>query len=294
LLTQGKDDNETGRKKDKQDTVNTTAREYIHGDSMTICTLASSSSGNCTIVSHGNTHLLVDDGISMRRVKEGLRRFGLSPDSLTAILITHEHTDHISGVGMLIKYFKTPVFTSCGAGDGICSVIPEAGPYVNCFETGAAFELGDITVRSFRTPHDATESVGFKLMAGGKALVYATDLGHVTDEVIQAALGSDIALIEANHDHEMLRNGPYPDFLKKRIRSKLGHLENCDCGAFATRLAQSGTRYLQLSHLSRENNTPSLARRTVAGSLEEAGISNGKDVELDVAPPFTPGRTYVL
>ena len=261
---------------------------------MTICTLASSSSGNCTIVSQGNTHLLIDAGISLRRIKDGLKRVGLSPDDLAGVLVTHEHSDHINGIEMLIKYHMTPVFTSRGAGSGVCAAIPEAGPYVNCFETGVAFKLGDITVSSFITPHDTAESVGYCLLANGKTLVYVTDLGCVTDEVLAAASGADIAIIESNHDSDMLRSGPYPPYLKRRIQSNYGHLSNSDSGVFAARLALSGTRYLQLSHLSRENNTPGLALRTVENALITSGIAVGHHVELDVAPPFTPGRIYVL
>jgi len=261
---------------------------------MTICTLASSSSGNCTIVSQAGTHLLIDAGISLRRVREGLRRVGLSPDDLAGVLITHEHSDHIGGLEMLVKYHKTPVFSSHGAGYGICAAIPDAAPYVNFFETGAVFQLGDIAVGSFLTPHDTAESVGYRLLAGGVTLAYVTDLGCVTDEVIDAASGADIAIIESNHDRDMLRSGPYPQYLKQRIMSKYGHLSNLDSGALAARLVLSGARYLQLSHLSRENNTPGLARKTVENALISSGFAIGRHAELDVAPPFTPGRVYVL
>jgi len=261
---------------------------------MTVWTLASSSSGNCTIVSHGDTHLLIDAGISLRRIREGLKSLGLSPDELTGVLVTHEHSDHIGGIEMLVKYHKTPVFASCGSGYGICCALPGADPFVNCFEAGISFELGDITVSSFRTPHDAIESVGFRLVAGGSTLVYATDLGSLTDEVIDAASGADTALIEANHDKEMLKNGPYPPFLKRRILSARGHLSNNDCGKLAAKLALSGTRILQLSHLSCENNTPGLARKTVEAALCKHMIEIGRDVVLDVAPQFEPGKVYVV
>lgn len=261
---------------------------------MTVNTLASSSSGNCTIVSHGKTHLLIDAGISLRRIREGLHRHGLAPGDLAGVLITHEHSDHIGGLAMLIKHHNALVFSSCGSGDGICLAMPEVSPFMNRFEIGTSFELGEITVRSFCTPHDAADSVGYRLQAGGKALCYATDLGYVTEEVLGAAYGADIALIEANHDREMLRNGPYPPFLKRRILSKYGHLSNNDSGLLAADLAMTGARFLQLSHLSRENNTPELARQTVAEALGKKGFAVGRDIELDVAPPFTPGRVYVL
>ena len=261
---------------------------------MKVCTLASSSSGNCTVVSQGSTHILIDAGISLRRIRESLDRAGLTPDDIMCVLITHEHIDHISGLNMLVKYHKIPVFSSRGAGYGLSAAVPQVEPFLNCFETGVEFELGGITVQSFSTPHDTFGSVGYTLKAGGKKLVYVTDLGFVTEAVLEAALGADIAVIEANHDRDMVKRGPYPDFLKKRILSEHGHLSNSDSADFAVRLAGSGTRYIQLAHLSRENNTPGLARETVAFALHEGGVRIGKDAELDVAPPDAPGRSYTV
>jgi len=261
---------------------------------MTIHTLASSSSGNCTVVSHDGINILIDAGISLRRIKEGLRLLSLTPDELTCVLVTHDHSDHISGIRMLVKYHKTSVFSSLGAGYGVCVAYPETEPYLSCFEIGAELDLGGVIVKSFKTPHDASESVGYTIRAGGKKLVYVTDLGCVTGEVMDAALGADIAIIEANHDREMLRNGPYHYQLKKRILSDFGHLSNSDSGDFAAELVASGSQYIQLSHLSRENNTPGLARETVGQTLKKNGIITGKDVELDVAPPYMPGKIYEL
>lgn len=259
---------------------------------MRILTLASSSSGNCTIVSYGNTHVLIDAGISLRRIRDGLRRMDLTPGDLTCVFVTHEHIDHIKGINILVKYHKTPIFTSPGTGLGISNVIPESEPYMNCFSPGGWLEIGDIAVRSFATPHDSFESVGYELRAGGKTLVYATDLGRLTEEVVIAACETDVAIIEANHDTDMLKRGPYPESLKRRILSDHGHLSNSDSARFAVQLADFGARYMQLAHLSRENNTPALARDTVEFALYDFGAMVGKDVELDVAPPDTPGRLY--
>jgi len=246
------------------------------------------------VVSHGGTHLLIDAGISLRRIKESLRVLGLKPDDLAGVLVTHEHSDHVKGIGMLVKYHKTPVFSSCGASLGLCHLTPDIGPYVNGFEVGAEFSMGDIFVQSFGTPHDACESVGFRLQAGGTALAYVTDLGYITEEVMDAMRGADMAFVESNHDREMLKAGPYPPYLKKRISSNWGHLSNSDCGSFAVELVKSGTRFLQLSHLSRENNTPWLASETVGRALADCGIDVDKDVELDVALPFSPSRVYMV
>jgi len=261
---------------------------------MTICTLASSSSGNCTVVSQGSTHLLIDAGISLRKIKEGLRTFDLTPDDLTGVLVTHEHSDHIKGLEMLAKYHSISVFSSVGAGHGIYYSKPQLEPYINGFEIGAEFEMGDIVVSSFNIPHDACQSVGFCLQTGGKTLAYATDLGYITQEVMDSMRGADVAIIESNHDSIMLKSGPYPASLKRRVSSQYGHLSNNDCGKFAVELVKSGTRYLQLSHLSRENNTPELARKTVEQEMAAVGIYPSKDVQLDVALPFSPSKIYEI
>ena len=259
---------------------------------MRICTLASSSSGNCTIVSNDNIHLLLDTGISLRRIRDGLRSFSLSPGDLSGVLITHSHVDHISGLSMLLKYHKVPVFCSYGTGCGIISGCPEAAPFLNIFDVGSEFDLGGLIVSSFSTLHDAADSVGFTLSANGVKLAYVTDLGCVTDEVVEASLGANIAIIEANHDEEMLRRGSYPPFLKRRILSARGHLANSDCARLAIKLAGSNMHFAQLSHLSLENNTPDLAWATVHDALESAGFKTGVDFELDVAPHGAMSRVY--
>jgi len=261
---------------------------------MTICTLASSSSGNCTIVSHDDTHILIDAGISLKRIRDNLKNLGITPDDLTGVLITHEHSDHTNGLKMLSKYHEIPIFTSFGGADKIRSLTPEVKPFVNGFEIGTVFDLGGIAIRSFRTPHDAHESVGYRLSAGGKTFAYVTDLGCVTDDVLDGTMGADIAFIESNHDREMLKSGPYPSSLKRRVLSAYGHLSNVDCGQYAVQLVLSGTQTLQLSHLSCENNTPGTALRTVEKALMEGGFAVGHHVQLDVALPFTPSRMYVL
>ena len=261
---------------------------------MTFFTLASSSSGNCAAVSHGGALILIDAGISLRRIKTSLHSVGLSPDDITGVLVTHEHADHISGIKMLVKYHRTPVFASAGTACAICRATPEIEPFISCIEQGAGFELGDIEINSFRTPHDTSDSVGYTLQAGGKKLAYATDLGRVTDEVVNAMSGADMAIVEANHDEQMLKNGPYPYYIKQRILSGRGHLANPQSAGFAAKLAASGTRRIMLAHLSRENNTPLLARETVERVLREQGAAIGGDVELDVAPPGEMSRRYII
>jgi len=235
---------------------------------------------------------MIDAGISLRRIRTGLKGFGLSPDDIHGVLLTHAHTDHISGAGILLKYHKIPVFASAGAAQGLEEAFPETGPFINAFEPGAAFDLGGITVKCIPTPHDASGSVGFTLSVKAARLAYFTDLGRVTGEILDASLGAGAAVIEANHDLDMLKSGPYPQFLKRRILSDRGHLANKDCAGFAVRLFQAGLRHITLAHLSKENNTPEIARATVAQALVEAGATVGAAVTVDVAPPDTIGAPH--
>jgi phosphoribosyl 1,2-cyclic phosphodiesterase len=172
--------------------------------------------------------------------------------------------------------------------------VSEAAPCVTCFEAGTEFVLGEISVTSFLTPHDTPESVGYRFFDGKRSLVFVTDIGCVTRTVLDAVLGADMAVIEANHDLVMLKNGPYPAYLKRRILSEHGHLSNDDSGRLATRLAETGTRRIVLAHLSKENNTPRLAFDTVGGALKSRGAVVGGDVELETAPADTMGRIYIL
>lgn len=261
---------------------------------MKICTLASSSSGNCALISQGSTHLLVDAGISLRRITASLRNFGLSPDDLQGVLITHEHSDHISGIRMLVKHHRIPIYAPLGVAESLCGIVPEVRDSISWFYAGTEFILGEIAVRSFLTPHDTPESVGYRFETDKSSLVFVTDIGCVTPLVLETALGANMAVIEANHDIRMLKTGSYPPHLKRRILSERGHLSNDDCGALASRLAASGTKKIVLAHLSKENNTPSLAWRTVGDALERQGAVIGCDLELDTAPADTTGKLYIL
>ncbi len=244
---------------------------------MIYISLASGSSGNCALIREGGTNILLDAGISARRIRLGLAEFGLGPSDLTAILITHEHSDHVSGLGALTKYADVPVYTGGGtarflAGRNVC-----AGRRLRIVEAERALRLGAVELTAFETPHDAAESFGFVFACEGGSLAVATDLGCVTGSVERALLGCDAAVLEANHDVEMLRRGPYPQPLKRRILGNLGHLSNTACAELALRLAESGTKSILLAHLSHENNTPELAFGAVMSRL-------GAGVELNVAP----------
>lgn len=249
---------------------------------MTITTLASGSSGNCILVSHGETHLLVDCGISCLRIKRSLTQFGLTPADLSAILITHEHSDHISGLATLFKQYRLPVYCSRGTGRQLAYRIAFLEEVLVPVTPGEGFALGEIAVESFPTSHDAADSVGYVFTAEGRKAAIVTDLGVVTSLVERAVEGSHLLVVESNHDPDWVLDGPYPWPLKQRVLGPQGHLSNADCAAFCQRI---GARTVVLAHLSAENNSPELALSTVRAAL-------GTDVTVEAAPRSEAGRRY--
>ncbi|MCC8129759.1 MAG: MBL fold metallo-hydrolase [Clostridiales bacterium] len=249
---------------------------------MQLYTLASGSSGNSTLCIQGNTSLLVDAGISCRKITTRLAQTGRTPADLSGILVTHTHSDHISGLNILLKSRPIPVYATRAAGDELLRRIPSLPPEaLYILEPGEEAVIGELTVRPFATPHDSPGSVGYRLSGGGRRAAVVTDLGWLAPEVLEALDGVDLALVEANHDVEWLRSGPYPPALQARILGDHGHLSNEMGGALAVRLARSGTGTLILGHLSKENNTPEKARSVVSAMLERAGCSHTR---LYVAP----------
>ncbi len=246
---------------------------------MKIAVFASGSGGNCMLLSHKDTHILIDAGISMRRIETSLRGQGLTVKDIGGVLITHEHSDHISGLKMLIKHYGPEVFAPRTVGTRLCGMLPEAEEHLTVLPVGCDFPLGDISIRAFHTPHDTDESVGYRIEGGG-SFALATDMGCVTEEVLHGLLGAQTVLLESNHDVRMLCDGPYPVYLKRRILSDHGHLSNADCARLARYLADKGTRRIILGHLSRENNRPGIAMAENGRALMDTGT------ELYCAPVF--------
>lgn len=244
---------------------------------MRITTFASGSSGNCSLVSEGKANILIDAGISMRRTVSALAQLGLTPRDLCGVLITHEHSDHISGLPMLVKHHGLSIFAPEPLCEELAGIRPDIKENLNVIPEKTVFSLGQIDVKCFRTMHDSAYSVGYRF-EGERIIGFATDTGSINDELLRGLEGAEAALIEANHDINMLRNGPYPYFLKKRILAPTGHLSNDDSAKLAKYLANSGTRHIILGHLSRENNTPELALQTVSKALL------AENIELSVAP----------
>ena len=255
------------------------------------CVLASSSKGNSSWLSSGDTSVLIDAGISCRRIVNGIAQAGGEATSLSAVLITHEHTDHIKGLLNLLKKTNAEVYASAPVLDYITAnnyILPNT---VLHEVDDTPFAIGDIEVKSFKTPHDSVGSRGYRFTTQSSETVgIATDLGHITDEVRAGIIGCRTVLLESNYDKRLLQMGSYPWFLKQRISSEHGHLENSDCAKFAAELVENGAVRLMLGHLSRENNNPSLARQTSEMMLNEHGAIMGVDFQLDVADYDEPSR----
>ena len=238
---------------------------------MKVTVFASGSGGNCLLLSDRGTHILLDAGISMRRTLASLRAANLEIQDIGGVLITHEHSDHVSGLKMLLRHYDLPLYAPHTVAARLCGAIPEAVDRMHVIRPGVDFTLGALTIRAFHTPHDTDESVGYRVTGEG-VFALATDMGHVTEEVIAGLSGADTVLIESNHDLEMLRNGPYPVPLKRRILSDRGHLSNTDCALLARELAKTGAGAVILGHLSRENNRPDLALRETRTALAGSGV----------------------
>ena len=263
---------------------------------MKFCPLYSGSSGNALYVEYGETRLLIDAGKSGRTITDALQFIGVDPFSLTGILITHEHSDHIAGAGILARKLKVPLYATTGtwlAMEGKLGMIP---PDCKRFiEAGTDFYIGELGVVPFRIPHDAADPVGFRLWGGRCSVSTATDLGHFPQRVLDSIRDSSLVLLESNHDPDMLlANDHYSQALKRRILGQKGHLSNQTCAEAAVQLVNAGVHNLILGHLSGENNTPRLALETTETRCEIEGMRLGEDVCIDIAYRDRIGSVYTL
>lgn len=249
-----------------------------------VCSLYSGSKGNCTLVKSERARILVDAGKSARTLACVLGSLGESIADVDAIFITHEHTDHVSALTTLSKHYHIPIHAPVGT---VRALDRKYDGLFDCLVPHpAVFEevVGDITVSSFRTSHDAAESVGYKFTApSGFSVGIMTDTGIVTNAAAAALLGCHAVMLESNHDIGMLENGPYPDHLKARVASKYGHLSNDIAARFAAYLADGGTERFLLAHLSEENNTPALALDTVISALGDRNCTVKVAPQYDIA-----------
>ena len=260
----------------------------------TITTLASGSSGNAALLSCGDTHVLLDAGISARRLTAGLRERGVEPEKLSAILITHTHSDHIGGLQVLTRKVRVPILASPTTCRRLCWQIPFLEDLVREQQPGTGLAVGSMWVESFPTSHDAPGSVGYRVAAEEGQMALATDLGYISEEVARAVRGCDLLVCECNHDEDWVRSGPYPYQLKQRILGDLGHLSNEAGSELAAMAVQAGANTVLLAHLSQENNTPAHARQAACRRLRAMDCDPEKDVILTVAPRSQTGESYVI
>lgn len=258
-----------------------------------LCALYSGSTGNSYFIGSKTAGVLVDIGRSARQTTNILKRCGVDPLAVSGILITHEHSDHISGLRVFSSKYRIPVFASAGTLTALESMGVLDGSFP-AYTIDGTLQLGEMQVSTFRTPHDCAESMGYRIRtADDRVVTVATDLGYVTPEIEASLMGADLTVIESNHDIGMLRTGPYPYALKRRILSDCGHLSNTACAQLLPTLFENGTKRFMLAHLSRENNTPDIARQTAVCGMQMAGIEEG--YILDVAPiENLDGRTIVF
>jgi len=249
-------------------------------------TIASGSSGNCLYAGSHHSHILIDAGISGKRICYGLDSFGVSPEQISGILVTHEHVDHISGLGVIMRKFKCRVYATEGTIREILKTkslgkLPEE--CLVAVRPGESFNIGDIAVKPFRISHDAREPVSYVLNHGSQQIGMVTDLGYYDEHIVNHLKNSDILYIEANHDIRMLQAGPYPYYLKQRILGNRGHLCNEMAGKLIHELMNDRLKKVILGHLSKENNFPELALETVR---QETGLYDGAQYSL-----FEPEQT---
>ncbi len=254
-----------------------------------ICTFASGSTGNSYLIKSETTSLLVDAGISNRRIESCLREMNLMPSMLEGVLLTHEHVDHVKGIETLGKKApKLPIYATEGTASELMRRyrLPLDQRY-KTVTGGTAFSLGDIKVKPFNVSHDVTEAVGYAFEKGDKKISIVTDTGCISEEIFENIHDSDILVMEANHEVNLLLYGKYPYTLKQRILSDYGHLSNEACALSLIRFLRERPKgnvpTVLLAHLSKENNSPLQARHTVENMLQEAGFFVGKDLELKVA-----------
>lgn len=251
---------------------------------VTICPLRSGSSGNAILIAHQSTRLLVDAGVGCRTIERAMNAVNFEAKTLTGLLVTHEHSDHISGIGVLMRRYHMPLYVCRETWNAMRHSIGSVDEStLRLIEPDHPFEIGDFFLSGFSTPHDAVAPLGFRIETPRGAVTLMTDIGHISPALIQQAAGSRVVLVEANYDPTMLMAGSYPEMLKRRVSSDNGHLSNQDCAKAVAQWIESGTERFILSHLSNENNYPELALLTVGRFLNEKNIQPHRDMMISVA-----------
>jgi len=262
-----------------------------------LCSLASGSSGNCIYIGTDTTHILVDTGLSGKKIKDGLDSILIDPKALHGILVTHEHSDHISGLGVMVRRYKLPIYLTKETWHAIkrqgkVGEIEES--YVRFIEPDKGFFIQDLWITPFKTSHDAAESVCYTFTHSHGKIGFATDLGVYNDYILEHLKGSNILYIEANHDVKMLEAGSYPYYLKQRILSDLGHLSNEVSTRLISDVIHNELKYIVLAHLSGENNHPDIAYLEVRNLLDYYYQNKFQHIELSVAKRDTYSKPVII
>lgn len=263
---------------------------------MKFCPLYSGSSGNSIFIGSDKANILIDAGLPGKKIDEAMRSIGESPDKLKGIFITHEHSDHIKGVGVISRKYDVPIYanekTWCAMSNSIGKIKEHN---IKIMDRRTTVDIEDLSIKSFVIPHDAISPVGYTVNKGKNQVSVATDFGTYTEEIHNNIKDSEIILLESNHDVSMLKFGPYPYNLKRRILSEVGHLSNEDCGKAIINIAKNGYgKRIILGHLSNTNNNPDLALETVLGVVRESGLEVGQDLIVSMANRNMPSEYIKL
>ncbi len=258
---------------------------------MRICNLASGSDGNCTYIEGEKTRILVDCGKPLTYVFNTLNSIGVDASTIDAILITHEHSDHISGINKFARTYNTSIYAHTYISEILFHQLKDVREQINYFDSD--FYLGDLHIVPFPLPHDSKYCVGYRIEQGDAVVSVCTDLGSFPDQAFDMVKGSALVYLESNYDPEMLMSYPgYPPFLKRRINSGRGHLSNNDCARAIEKLVHTGTRLVVLSHISKHTNTDNLAVATVASYLESRNIIPNVNIKLDITHHTERGTIF--
>lgn len=257
------------------------------------CSLYSGSSGNCQYIKTENTTILVDAGLSGKKIQQEIMNIGEDPKKIDALFITHEHSDHIQGAGIISRRFDVPIYANAKTWEAMSSAIGEIKSH-NIRIMDDIVEVGDLAVRSFDISHDAAHPVGYNIFYNNKKISLVTDTGCVNDNITTSIMDSDLLLVESNHDEDMVLIGPYPWPLKRRVLGEFGHMSNDTAGHLISKVVKRGTEIVLLGHLSKENNFPQLAYKTVENILKENCIEVNPGICLDMTYRDRSSRVYEI
>ncbi|AGK99464.1 MBL fold metallo-hydrolase [Clostridium pasteurianum] len=255
---------------------------------MKFCSLYSGSSGNSIFIASENAKILIDAGLPGKHIEEALAKIGENPKNIDCIFVTHEHIDHVKGVGVLSRKYDIPVYANEPTWKGMFKSVGKIKEHNIKIMDKNNVCIKDLDVVGYDIPHDAAKPTGYSVICKGKKVCVATDLGYFSEQVKEQLVDAEVILLESNHDVEMLKFGPYPYNLKRRILSNIGHLSNEDCGKAIMDIMGYKRKKIILGHLSKTNNYPELAFKTVVNVLNDAGIKIEKDIEITMAKRDMP------